>query len=307
MLDQATTIAHRVTARAALKSISRLLNRTADLLLPAVAHKEKSAALFANPDFNLAEASYRKSLASLGVPDSGSLASVIPQLKGSGTTLGGCTQLPQVRSLEIGVTNQIAPLLRDHGWTAKTFVEEQALVETVQKVRAPRLLHIATHGDFLPDPDAKKPTSVEANHTPLPLIFDPMLRSRLFFAGANQTLAGHPLPRDLSDGILTAYQASTLTSDGRGGGSNCSIWRNPRLSVTKIGRPTNYLSKAILSRHGTRQENRYETCDPNPRRGGFNGRFCVICWGRQHDDDGHDQRQHVRRIAPANRSRSSTA
>jgi hypothetical protein len=55
---------------------------------------------------------------------------------------------------------------------------------------------------------------IEANHTPLPLISDPMLRSRLFFTGANQTLAGHPLPADLSDGILTAYQASTLNLQG---------------------------------------------------------------------------------------------
>ena len=55
---------------------------------------------------------------------------------------------------------------------------------------------------------------IEANHTPLPLISDPMLRSRLLFAGANQTLAGHPLPADLSDGILTAYQASTLNLQG---------------------------------------------------------------------------------------------
>jgi len=193
----------------------RLLNRTADLLQPAVAHKEQSAALFANPDFNLAEASYRKSLASIGTPESNSVASLIPQLNGTGTTLGGCTQLPQVPGLEIGVRNQIAPLLRDHGWTAKTYVGEQALVETVEKVQAPRLLHIATHGDFLADPAAKKQaTSVDADHTPLPLISDPMLRSRLFFAGANQTLAGHPLPSDLSNGILTAYQASTLNLQG---------------------------------------------------------------------------------------------
>lgn len=55
----------------------RLLNRTADLLHPAVVHQEQSAALFANPDFNLAEASHRKSLASLEAPESGLLASVI--------------------------------------------------------------------------------------------------------------------------------------------------------------------------------------------------------------------------------------
>jgi len=192
----------------------RLLNRTADLLQPAAAHTQQSAVLFANPDFNLAEAAYRKSLASLGTPESGSQASAIPQLKGSATTLGGCTQLEQVPKLEIGVTKKIAPLFRDHGWTVKTYVKEQALVETVEQVQAPRVLHIATHGDFLPDPAAKKPASIAPSDTPLPFISDAMLRSRLFFAGANQTLADRQLPADLSNGILTAYQASTLNLRG---------------------------------------------------------------------------------------------
>jgi len=191
----------------------RLVNRTADLLQPAAAHTEQSAALFANPDFNLTEASFRNLLANHDTPESGSLLAAIPQLKETGTTLGGCMQLRQLPDLELGVTDQIAPMLRDHGWTAKTYVGEHALLEAVEQVQSPRLLHIATHGDFLPDPAAKKAKPVGGNQSPLLLIFDPMLRSRLFFAGANQTLAGHALPAD-STGILTAYQASTLNLQG---------------------------------------------------------------------------------------------
>jgi len=41
-----------------------------------------------------------------------------------------------------------------------------------------------------------------------------MLRSRLYFAGAQHTLDGKALPADLSDGILTAFQASTLNLRG---------------------------------------------------------------------------------------------
>ena len=40
-----------------------------------------------------------------------------------------------------------------------------------------------------------------------------MLRSGLFFAGANRTLEGHP-PADLDDGILTAYEATGLNLHG---------------------------------------------------------------------------------------------
>jgi CHAT domain-containing protein/tetratricopeptide (TPR) repeat protein len=192
----------------------RLLDRTADLLLPTPEHNTKSAALFANPDFSLDEVSYRKSLAVFGDPPVSSVEAAIPTLGESRTTLGGCTQLAQVRGLEIGVVSQIAPLLRGHGWTVKTYLEEQALVETVEQIQAPRLLHIATHGDFLPDPVSNSPKPMQKPFAQRPLYFDPMLRSRLFFAGANQTLAGRQLPAGLSDGILTAYQASTMNLHG---------------------------------------------------------------------------------------------
>jgi CHAT domain-containing protein/tetratricopeptide (TPR) repeat protein len=191
-----------------------LVNRTADLLRPVAEHSTKSAVLFANPDFNLEATGYRKSLADLGSQVSGPQMIVVPSIGESFRTLGGCTQLPEVYSLEIGVTHEIAPLLRQYGWTTKTYVEKQALVETVQQIRAPRLLHIATHGDFLPDPVATAPVSTGANNTTPSSLRDSMIRSRLFFAGANQTLAAHRLPADLSDGILTAYQASTLNLQG---------------------------------------------------------------------------------------------
>ncbi|MDA2914984.1 CHAT domain-containing protein, partial [Acidobacteriia bacterium AH_259_A11_L15] len=41
-----------------------------------------------------------------------------------------------------------------------------------------------------------------------------MLRSGLFFAGAERTLAGQPPPAGLDDGVLTAYEATGLNLHG---------------------------------------------------------------------------------------------
>ena len=43
---------------------------------------------------------------------------------------------------------------------------------------------------------------------------DPMLRSGLYFAGADRARAGQPTPEDLDDGVLTAYEATSLNLQG---------------------------------------------------------------------------------------------
>jgi tetratricopeptide (TPR) repeat protein len=192
----------------------RLVNRTADLLQRiVVGHSNQTAVLFANPYFNILEADYRKALAELAFGERISRTGSVPALGQSGATLGKLLDQASTHALETGLQNDVIPLLKQHGWTVESYFEYSALVEAVEQVRAPRLLHIATHGDFLPDPPEDEELTPEQSSN-LPLTSNPMLRSRLFFAGANQTLAGHPLPADLSDGIFTAYQASTLNLHG---------------------------------------------------------------------------------------------
>lgn len=79
------------------------------------------------------------------------------------------------------------------------------------EVKGPRVLHLATRGFFEPDqeeksqrPEIDQPSSLE----------DPMLRSGLFFAGANRRLAGHTTSGDPDDGVLTAYDATQLNLQG---------------------------------------------------------------------------------------------
>ena len=191
----------------------QFLNRTTDLLQPVVVHSNQTAVLFANPYFNILEADYRKALAELRAGERVSQTPSVPSLSENGATLGTLLDQASTRTLETGLQSDVIPLLKQRGWTVEPYFEYNALVEAVEQVQAPRLLHIGTHGDFLPDPAAKMANPGESSTSPA-LISDPMLRSRLYFAGAQHTLDGKALPADLSDGILTAFQASTLNLRG---------------------------------------------------------------------------------------------
>jgi tetratricopeptide (TPR) repeat protein/CHAT domain-containing protein len=96
----------------------------------------------------------------------------------------------------------------------------EALESRVKSCRSPRILHLATHGFFLGDPephfgalDSSVPAALATGD---PLIArlgraeNPMLRSGLALAGANTWLAGKPLPVEAEDGLLTAEDVTTL-------------------------------------------------------------------------------------------------
>jgi CHAT domain-containing protein len=94
---------------------------------------------------------------------------------------------------------------------AQVLTGQRATKAALKKVEAPRLLHIATHGFFLldaaddPKPEGSQsgPSGTRAIHASAK-IENPLLRSGLALAGANQNKAGG------DDGILTALEASNL-------------------------------------------------------------------------------------------------
>jgi CHAT domain-containing protein len=94
----------------------------------------------------------------------------------------------------------------------------QALERPLKETRAPAILHIATHGFFLPDRPAPQPHAamglaadpMSSGTAPEPVPANPLLRSGLALAGANAWAVGRRLPAAAEDGILTAEDVSAM-------------------------------------------------------------------------------------------------
>jgi CHAT domain-containing protein/Tfp pilus assembly protein PilF len=92
-------------------------------------------------------------------------------------------------------------------WPSATiWTEEQATEAALKRVKSPRILHIATHGFFLPNKQRqeKAPGSFGAPDS-LPTQESPLLRSGLILAGVKQQVSGEG-----EDGVLTALEASGM-------------------------------------------------------------------------------------------------
>lgn len=91
---------------------------------------------------------------------------------------------------------------------SRLYLGQEATVDKLFTVKAPKILHIATHGFFLPPPEntfsTTPTTSTRRIFSPSSYIQDnPLLFSGLAFAGFNPS-------KGKTDGVLTALEASSL-------------------------------------------------------------------------------------------------
>ena len=107
----------------------------------------------------------------------------------------------------------ISKILKAYGYQVTLFMQKTATEANLKSIKAPAIMHIATHGYFLKDVENKTSAygvNVEnANDNPL-------LRSGLLLAGAASTVSGKRTPNLESNdnGILTAYEAMNLNLEG---------------------------------------------------------------------------------------------
>lgn len=108
--------------------------------------------------------------------------------------------------------NKIKLLFNQNEITAKSFVQNSATEENLKALNghSPQILHIATHGFFLPAPDGKKGEIGFDGGNIYTLADDPLLRSGLMFAGCNYAWSGKTPLEGVEDGIATAYEISQL-------------------------------------------------------------------------------------------------
>jgi CHAT domain-containing protein/Tfp pilus assembly protein PilF len=194
----------------------RVIFSTKDILRDKRHYATNTAVLIGNPAFGLEESAQRatvlslqKNVAATGPPNSGPPAPT-GMTRGplSRDRFSGALDTLPATQTEL---NEIHTLLEKKKWQVQLYTGQQALKESIKRVQHPRVLHVATHGFF--EPDEQRQPSGPGDDRPAALE-DPMLRSGLFFAGANRTLTGKPTPDDIDDGILTAYEATGLNLQG---------------------------------------------------------------------------------------------
>lgn len=192
----------------------RLLSSTRDILRSKPPPAEATALLVGNPAFDLSEEQQGAALQKLALPQQKATdltADLVPgalRLNGISRDQGNNSTLPQLPGTGAEI-NAIAELMQKLHWKTSVYTNDLALKTVVEDAGSPRVVHLATHGFFLPDQQIKPNSLGPAQSKPSELE-DPMLRSGLYFSGADRTLAGKPAAEGLDNGVLTAMEAANL-------------------------------------------------------------------------------------------------
>lgn len=109
---------------------------------------------------------------------------------------------------------EIDEILQKHGQKTLTLSGVNAIEESIKqfdgKYKSPGIIHIATHGFFFPDTEEKERKVFSEEIYEKPKGSGSLFRSGLLFSGANRTWTNQELPRQIDDGILTAYEVANL-------------------------------------------------------------------------------------------------
>jgi len=189
-----------------------LVSSTKDLLQTPSLASARTAILLGNPLFDLSEAQQRAALRKLKPDEQAVIKDTTAEL--IVTPPSDPSEKQHLEPLQ-GAKEEmrlVQSLLKKRGWHVKAYPEDLAQVEVLQAVRGPRVLHIATHGFF----ESYSEGVIEFLLKGRSPIFqkDPMLRSGLYFAGANRIPPGHMQSGDLHTGVFTALEATALDLRG---------------------------------------------------------------------------------------------
>lgn len=99
---------------------------------------------------------------------------------------------------------EITDIYKKQDEVVQTLLTTEANESSLKNIKSPEILHIATHGYFLANP---KPANFSKSET---YYQNPLLRSGLIMAGAEDFLLTGANSIDAEDGILTAYEAMNI-------------------------------------------------------------------------------------------------
>lgn len=187
------------------------LGSTRQLVTPSILEKTNSeAVLFGGIQYEMDSTAIAAANFSFEKNDLASRGEAFDFSKTDSTARGGSWAFLNYTEKEV---DTLAPILTKSGLkpeTRKGFAATEEAFKNVGKTGiSPRVLHIATHGYFFPNPksstknDAADPVFKTSDH--------PMIRSGLILAGGNQAWkTGKPFKPGMEDGILTAYEISQM-------------------------------------------------------------------------------------------------
>jgi CHAT domain-containing protein/Tfp pilus assembly protein PilF len=174
-----------------------------DLLQQTKAPGNPQTAVYANPDFDSKAAS----------PDSN---------RGTAIALRSL-EMRDLQSISFlplpGTAAEAAAIEKRAGKSAKVFLGPNATEAELRHVNSPHILHLATHGFFLPEVELSEEIDPlqRGEEIPKGKLVNPMHRSGLALAGAETTLQAWvrgEVPPTANDGIVTAEEAGGLKLDG---------------------------------------------------------------------------------------------
>lgn len=168
--------------------------------------KKDEAVIIADPQFDFAPAQKVASVASK------SFEQELSTRHSRDWRQMGFGQLKYTRPEAVAIDS----LLKQKGIATKLYLQDQAQEAVLKSVVSPQILHISTHGFFLPDqPELRKPKEIggfssigEFDRTPA--LENPLLRCGLAFAGANHAES----VKEGEDGLATAMEIAGLDLQG---------------------------------------------------------------------------------------------
>ena len=190
-----------------------------------------SAILIGNAKFDLSESDQRAIVAAFETRrESQTLATSLEKPTSSAKQAGGKETISATKEIAsdepsregqggppdplAGTQEELHPIgsiLMKQKWQVESYTQENALEEAIKDVKGRRLLHIATHGFFERDDEPEHRETIQDKQL---FLRDPMLRSGLYFAGADRAWSGLAPASNLDDGVLTAYEAAGLNLQG---------------------------------------------------------------------------------------------
>lgn len=110
---------------------------------------------------------------------------------------------------EVAVISKLATVNKYVSTISEGMMATEESFKALTGKNSPAVLHIATHGFFFPDPKSNKKDDKMGGAIVFRQSDNPLIRSGLALAGANNAWNGKPV-KGVEDGILTSYEVSNM-------------------------------------------------------------------------------------------------